>query len=445
MPSNINDCPEQQNRKQTDRFNSELDEKCRQNEINLIIKKRKRSHGTLLKATRKNNAKINICAHQLSEETRIIFGSTTTNLFDAYRNILDQAIVKGVASLPFLPTSQQTIQFSLRNISKAFHKEYEQDLSNNDKKLSDEFENETEGGDDKLLKMLRESFAKNVEKAELYSLRNIFSLNDLPRSKRIQLLNAFENNIDPDILDATINSDIHSDTSQIFSSNEDKEPMIIEQQEHKGIKTKDVKMNLHVPISIHDVPSPDQIQTIEEEMQDIRIDLLKKKRMRNLLAHQLQLMKQPEITVKNVNQSILSSIENINSSSHGETIVNQSDSYRLEKTRNSCKDNLIPRNIKDAVKSVMIQQTQLEQYTQHAHNLKERMNELKEKNENLYGNGDENDDYLNVLLISTSKKKSYESSLDDHFQQMKNRLGLSNSSTSDIQKLLKGLKRKSER
>jgi hypothetical protein len=101
----------------------------------------------------------------LPHEDRVLFGTKTFTISDRLSDIIDAALVEGVASLP---------------------------------RLSDE---------EALLKMLRKAYVRNIHVLEAYMGRNIFSVQSLPPSRRRKIVEAFVTNNLPETPDTTENKE----------------------------------------------------------------------------------------------------------------------------------------------------------------------------------------------------------------------------------------------
>ena len=104
-----------------------------------------------------------------SSEDCLIFGSTPSHLFDSIAITIDNLLTNEVATLPLLP----------RSLSDNDHHNHDNDEANTTNPLT---------GEEKLLGKLRKAYKKNLDLAEAYCSRNIFTIAYHSKSKRRKIL-----------------------------------------------------------------------------------------------------------------------------------------------------------------------------------------------------------------------------------------------------------------
>ena len=114
-------------------------------------------------------------------EDYLMFGSHPSHLFDDIAITIDSLLTEEVASLPLLPrtlTDQELRQ----------HQE-SSNAANNDKPLT---------GEEKLIAKLRKAYKKNLDLAETYCSRNIFTVQYYSKTKRRKILESYLDEVDDD-------------------------------------------------------------------------------------------------------------------------------------------------------------------------------------------------------------------------------------------------------
>lgn len=127
----------------------------------------------------------------------ILFGSRNTVVSDEFCDCIDQALVEGVASLPLMDSAEEDGTDETRS--------------------------------EKMLKKLRKAYLRNVDLAEIYAGRNIFSISNRTPFFRQRVVAGFLNKINEEVL--THETDIQAsdipampETNYAFPSSKDEVP-----------------------------------------------------------------------------------------------------------------------------------------------------------------------------------------------------------------------------
>merc|ERR1712070_64931 len=122
-------------------------------------------------------------------------------------------------------------------------------------------------------------------------------IEELPRSKRIQLVQAIQMNVDVDELDATLNSECDNyEGEKVNGKKEDKD-----KKEEQPLPA--------LPKSTNEIPTETDILNVEDDLDQLRIKILEKRQRRNILVSQLAEMNQVAKTVRQANSVIQSSMK----------------------------------------------------------------------------------------------------------------------------------------
>jgi hypothetical protein len=123
-----------------------------------------------------------------NEEDFVIFGARPSRLFDDISEVVDAILAEEVSTLPLLPRTLTNAQ--MREQQEMLRKEG----SGRKKKGGDEKEVEVptiQTGEEKLLLRLRSAYKKNLDLAEVYCQRNIFTVRNYPKTKRRKILERY--------------------------------------------------------------------------------------------------------------------------------------------------------------------------------------------------------------------------------------------------------------
>ena len=125
-----------------------------------------------------------------NNEDYVIFGARPSRLFDDISEVVDAILAEEVSTLPLLPRTLTNAQ--VREQEKMQQKEG----SGRKKKKGDDEKDEVEvptiqTGEEKLLLRLRSAYKKNLDLAEVYCQRNIFTIRNYPKTKRRKILERY--------------------------------------------------------------------------------------------------------------------------------------------------------------------------------------------------------------------------------------------------------------
>lgn len=123
------------------------------------------------KAVAAAGADSNAAKNDASEADFLLFGSRPSHLFDDMRIAIDTLLTEEVASLPLLPRTLSPIQRQQYRDGKGSGEE--------EKPLT---------GEQKLIAKLRKVYKKNLDLAEAYSSRNIFTIQYYNKTKRRKII-----------------------------------------------------------------------------------------------------------------------------------------------------------------------------------------------------------------------------------------------------------------
>lgn len=197
--------------------------------------------------SKRNRAKISQSKNEMIlKEQAIMFGPMISTLFDCIHETVETVIKEGVSTLPFLPSS---------------------DPSSSQIK-----------GKELLMKILRESYTKNIDVAELYAVRNIFAIpHSFTKKQRNQILSSYEKemyNVEKNGLDV-LSDRLHNRQSAKSRNEETK----IENDSWKSRK-------INLPKSAAEIPSKEQMEHLDTETLKLQSEfILAKEKKKRLIEH----------------------------------------------------------------------------------------------------------------------------------------------------------------
>lgn len=118
-----------------------------------------------------------------NNEDFVIFGARPSRLFDDISEAVDAILAEEVSTLPLLPRTLTSAQ--LREQQKM------QKEDGRKKGEKDEEVPKIQTGEEKLLLRLRSAYKKNLDLAEVYCQRNIFTVRNYPKTKRRKILKRY--------------------------------------------------------------------------------------------------------------------------------------------------------------------------------------------------------------------------------------------------------------
>jgi hypothetical protein len=189
------------------------------------------------------------------ETATVLFGSTPDDVFDAISERIDDALRDGVASLPFLPpTGGEPSEGGGRRLSR---------LS-----LGGGGGDAIIPPDEKLLRILRDSYAANLALADQYARRNIFALpHGTGPVRRREVVEAYlfgPPGEGPNPNGAPVEAAETAGPSSVEESLKSQAPI-----------------PYLVPAGPDDVPTPEQLEAVEAEMAELRGRLRAARRLRS--------------------------------------------------------------------------------------------------------------------------------------------------------------------
>lgn len=193
---------------------------------------------------------------QVNDEDKILFGSTPHVVFGELSDRIDGALIDGASSLPLLPKSSGE-------------------------------QGSQEGGDEKIMKLLRKAYFKNIDLVEAYACRNIFSIQSYPPLRRSKIVQAFLSKNIP-----LLQNKDPSNNIQINETNETNENTLSYQYPTK-----------------EEIPTAAQLQEMEQETNHLRKKLRETRRRRNGLLLRLETLSAVDQNVK-VTNKVLQDVSN---------------------------------------------------------------------------------------------------------------------------------------
>ena len=176
-------------------------------------------------------------------EDVLIFGARSSHLFDNIAIAIDSLLTEEVATLPLLP----------RKLTEQEMRQHQQQTNDAQKKKS------PQTGEQKLIAHLRKAYKKNIDAAETYCNRNIFTVQHHSKTKRRQILEQY------------------FDTEK-----DDQQPNSVDQSTSAPASTATATMASFTPLpNDMEIPTPDHIMNMDKEILETRqrIQLAKQRRI----------------------------------------------------------------------------------------------------------------------------------------------------------------------
>jgi hypothetical protein len=246
----------------------------------------------------------------------VVFGSIPSVVQDALTSSVDKALAEGVSSLPLLPKRSE--------------------------------DDEGLVGEESLMEHLREAYQQNLSVAEMYSHRNIFSLQLFRKGRRSKIIQAWLSGKD------------FTPTSETGTS-ESCETRIDTPQPLLGKEA--------------EIPSAEKLAAVDDENEALRKKVRQLKRARNELLIQLERLSTTQSTASHANQAL-----------DGSNVVG---------------------NVHELVSAAMMGREALENLETQGHDVSKRLDDVKRKRTN---DDDDNDDLALKVPSPQSKtlKEDYE-------------------------------------
>ena len=204
-------------------------------------------------------------------EDFLIFGARPSNLFDDIAITIDSLLTEEVATLPLLP----------RTLTDAEQRQHQTDGSDNGGQ-------KPQTGEQKLIGKLRKAYKKNIDLAEAYCSRNIFTVQSFSKTKRRKILETYMGEEDSTITDGERNND---GTSEKDTANNDNEH--VQQMPESTFKAPEGEL-----------PSPEQIMGMDKEILETRQRLQHEKQKRIQLKRQLGRLNKASQTLIGVQEAL---------------------------------------------------------------------------------------------------------------------------------------------
>lgn len=377
------------------------------------------------KEKRKQSKPLEVLSYESSKESDVLFGSLPSDLFFKINTIVNDAIQEGVSSLPFLPTSSKTVEFSFKTLQDYLDDSDNKptDQQNSSAHKSNAFDenddDNNEGGDSKLLKLLRQAYLKNIDRAELYALRNIFTIQDLTKSKRLAVIHAYQTNISADELEKTLNESDEENRVENEKSGEkekSREPQPSNNDNDKATGGNNEESTISLPKSKSEIPTVKDAEAVDRDIQKLRAKIINMRKMHKSISLKALKLEKLDRSIEKTYQSFESIIKETL-----ETLQNQ-DGNKTDENNSSEGDKTSARTLFTEIRKLLSNVLQK----------KERFIELHERGISLNhrlvsekrskkgeGNGEEDDDDLSEFLSHAKKKRKTTLSLDEHFANMK--------------------------
>eukprot|EP00550_Attheya_septentrionalis_P006055 CAMPEP_0198292488 /NCGR_PEP_ID=MMETSP1449-20131203/12237_1 /TAXON_ID=420275 /ORGANISM="Attheya septentrionalis, Strain CCMP2084" /LENGTH=305 /DNA_ID=CAMNT_0043991559 /DNA_START=43 /DNA_END=960 /DNA_ORIENTATION=+ len=175
----------------------------------------------------------------------VVFGSIPSIVYEALTSSVDKALVEGVSSLPLLPKRSE--------------------------------DDEGLVGEESLMEHLREAYQRNLSVAELYSHRNLFSLQLFRKGRRSKIIQAWLSGND-------FTPKSETDTSESCDTTMDMpQPLLGKEDE---------------------IPSDEKIAAVDDENEALRKKVRQLKRSRNELLMKLERLSTTQSTASHANQAL---------------------------------------------------------------------------------------------------------------------------------------------
>ncbi|KAL7541908.1 hypothetical protein ACHAXR_011356 [Thalassiosira sp. AJA248-18] len=215
---------------------------------------------TVAKADANDSSNTNTSAGATTpSEDFLIFGGRPSHLFDGIAITIDSLLTEEVASLPLLPRT----------------------LTEQEQQQQEGGGQSPQTGEEKLIAKLRKAYKKNIDLAESYCSRNIFTVQRYPKTKRRKILESYL---------AQVN-DNDGSTAEKDSGKRNSE------------QATPLPTTTFAPPD-GDLPSPDQIKGMDNEILNARQRLQQEKQRRIELKRQLERLNKASQTLTGVQEAL---------------------------------------------------------------------------------------------------------------------------------------------
>lgn len=190
----------------------------------------------------------------MASEDLVLFGSANTNITNEFCTHIEVALVEGVASLPLMAEGGK------------------EDGNSDDSATNAEESPKEQRRDKKMLQKLRKSYIRNVDIVEIYAGRNIFSVSARTphfRQRVVEALKASQQ-------DYSAESSHPSNINNTNNTEHDAKPV---DRSPSSEKT-EAELVLREVSGKEDVPTPEMVTAMEEDMKSLRIKLEEARKLR---------------------------------------------------------------------------------------------------------------------------------------------------------------------
>lgn len=223
-----------------------------------------------------------------NSEDFVIFGAHPARFFDDISDAVDTLLAEEVSTLPLLPRTLTSAQQQ--------HQQQQGEKGKNGTKI--------ETGEQKLLTRLRSAFKKNLDLAEVYCQRNIFTIRNYPKTKRRKILERYLVEVERKDNECDV---VGGDAGEIVCDDGDGTSRSSDQ----GPTAMSDMTLLLLPDGV--TPTIEQISSIDESILVTRARLQIERRRKVELTRQLQRIHGASETLRKV-QLALKAVENDRSS-----------------------------------------------------------------------------------------------------------------------------------
>ena len=226
-------------------------------------------------ATNNNNNNDTSSSNKSESEDFLMFGARPSHLFDDIAITIDSLLTEEIASLPLLPRTLTDEE--LRQASSS---------SSGDKPLT---------GEQKLIAKLRKAYKKNLDLAETYCSRNVFTVQYYSKTKRRKILENF--------LHSEENNNGEDEEGQKINSSEQ---TAHQQQQHTTLPSNSAIFA--APIE-GEIPTREQISDKDKEILIARQRIQHEKQRRIELKRQLERLNRASQTLLGVHEALKKGID----------------------------------------------------------------------------------------------------------------------------------------
>ena len=192
-----------------------------------------------------------------ANEDFLIFGARGPNLFDNIALSVDSLLAEEISSLPLLPRT----------------------LSADERQRTPD----ARTGEEKLVAKLRSAYSKNLDLAETYCSRNIFTVSFFPKTKRRKVLETF------------------------LADGADDNPKRTETCAGPGLAPDEQQAGAKYPTPTGRLPSPDELLEMDKAILETRQNLQQQKKLQQQMKRRLHILSEASETLTVVKRAVQSS------------------------------------------------------------------------------------------------------------------------------------------